>query len=204
MVRASLGAMLLLAAIVPGAVAQQRTKPNIHFFSGEQSAAHWTPKESSDADRMSIELQVGPTVGSSFAGFVLNRVEGTPPPEREPYFFHKEDRAGPSGGSPRLVLHFGGGNNIQLRPDNWLTGWTKVGEGDGDGNWDVSGGICGFRYDVTYQEALACHPGALLQSVFLVTDSNWLYQSGYTNWVDQLQYDGHVFSHARDNSNSDR
>lgn len=38
---------------------------------------------------------------------------------------------------------------------------------------------------MTWAEALACHDGA-----------------GYTNWIDEVQYDGNVFSRASDNSNS--
>jgi hypothetical protein len=195
-------AAIAAAAILAPTALAERTKPNIHFFSGQQSDAHWTPKDSADANRMSVELEVGPTVGASFAGLELNHVEGQPPPVREPRFFHKEDRSGPSGGSPRLVILFpGAGNRIELRPDQWSTSWQSVGEGDGDGNWDSNGGICGFRFDVTYAEALACHPDAVVEDAFLVTDSNWLYLGGYTNWVDALQYDGFEFSHARDNGN---
>ena len=194
--------MLLALA---GSASAERTKPNIHFFSGPQSDAHWTPKDSSDNDKngMSIELEVGPaTAGLTYAGWEFNHVEATPAPTREPYFFHKEDRETASGGSPRLVIVFPNGN-IQLRPDQWSTSWQKVGEGDNDGNWDVYGGGCGFRYDVTYQEALACFPDALVQEVFMVSDSNWMPDkaTGYTNWVDQIQYNGFVYSHPSDNNN---
>lgn len=194
--------VLVLAFVLVGSVAaaEPRTKPSIHFFSGSQSDAHWTPADSSDDNGMSIELQVGPEVGASYAGLEFNHEDGQLPPEQEPSFMHKEDQAGPSGGSPRLVIIFPDGN-IQLRPDVWSTEWELVGEGDNDGNWDVSGGTCGFRYDVTYEEALACFPNALVQNVVLVTDSNWLY-GPYTNWVDQIQYNGYVYSHASDNNNS--
>ena len=66
-----------------------------------------------------MEFEVG-RVG--YAGLELNRAEG-PAPAREPRFFHKEDRAGESGGSPRLVMVFTDGGNIQLRPDQWSTNW---------------------------------------------------------------------------------
>ena len=192
-------AALALGLVAGPATGSERVKPTLSFFSGSQSHANWTPEDSSDANRMSIELKVGPT---GYAGVDLQHVEGTPAPAREPYFYHKEDRGGPSGGSPRLVIIFGGiGNRIELRPDQWSTSWQRVGEGDGDGNWDVNGGICGFRYDVTYEEALACHPGAVVQDVILVSDSSWLYGT-YTNWIDQLQYDSWEFSHASDNNNS--
>lgn len=196
-----LATIAFVAAMVsaPTALAE-RVKPNIHFFSGQQSDAHWTPLDSADPNRMSIELEVGPTVGLSFAGFELLHEEGTPPPAREPRFFHKEDRAGPSGGSPRLVIIFPNGN-IQLRPDQWSTSWQFVGEGDGDGNWDVVGGNCVSAFDQTYQQALACFPGGIVQNVFLVTDSNFLYP-GYVNWVDRLQYNSFEYSHASDSNNS--
>ncbi len=187
--------LVLLMSSMAGA--QQRVKPTIHFFSGPQSASHWTPEDSSDPNRMSIKFEVGP---SGYAGWEFLHEEGTPAPAREPSFKHKEDRAGASGGSPRLVIIFPNGN-IQLRPDQWSTTWQHVGEGDGDGNWDVSGGGCVFRYDVTYAEALACFPNALVQNVIMVSDSSWLY-GAYINWVDQIQYNNFVYSHASDNNNS--
>ncbi len=195
----TIGALATIAVSAP-AVAGTREKPNIRFFSGQNSDAHWTPLDSQDPNRMSIELEVGPTVFTDFAGLVLNHVEGQPAPVREPYFYHKEDRAGPSGGSPRLVIIFPNGN-MQLRPDQWSTSWQLVGEGDGDGNWDVSGGTCGFLFDATYAQARACFPNGIVSAVILVTDSNFLYP-GYTNWVDRLQYNSFEFSHARDNNNS--
>jgi hypothetical protein len=187
-------------AFVPSALAE-RVKPNIHFFSGPQSDAHWTPKDSADANRMSIELDVGPLASGGFAGFELNHVEGTPPPPEEPGFFHKEDREGPSGGSPRLVILFPNGN-IALRPDEWAQEWREVGNNADDGNWDVNGGACGFRYDVDYEDALACFPNALVTDVFMVSDSNFLYPTGYINLIDRLQYNGFEYSHASDNNNS--
>ena len=186
-----------------GMASAERVKPTIRFFSAAQSDAHWTPLESADANRQSIELEVGPASSFGYAGFELLHVEGTPAPTREPRFFHKEDRVTDSGGSPRLVIRFANGN-IQLRPDNWSTSWQFVGEGDGDGNWDVNGGSCVFKFDVTYQEALQCFPNAVVQSVFMVSDSNWQADkaTGYLNWIDRLQYNGFEYSHASDNNNS--
>ena len=200
----------LLAAMLlaPSALAE-RTKPNIHFFSGPESDAHWTPQDSSDDDKngMSIELDVGPLTSFGFAGLEFNHEEGQPLPTREPYFFHKEDRESPvSGGSPRLVVFLSDGGNIQLRPDEWTTDWRKVGEGEEgeQGNWDSNGGSCTFQYDETYENVVACHPDALVTNVQLVTDSNWMADkaSGYINWVDQIQYNDFVYSHASDNNNS--
>src|SRR5687767_6603278 len=88
--------------LAPSATAE-RTKPTIHFFSGAQDSAHWTPKESHDANRMSIELQVGAlaTGGPGYAGLEFNHEDGRPAPETEPSFWHMEDRdSAASGGSP--------------------------------------------------------------------------------------------------------
>lgn len=209
--RFTLVALVAAMVFVPSALAAERTKPNIHFFSGAQDSAHWTPKDSSDSNRMSIELEVGPfaTGGVGYAGLEFNHEEGRPAPVVEPYFWHKEDRESPSsGGSPRLVIFFASGR-LELRPDDWATTWRKVGgEGeDGEeGNWDATGGTCGFLYDVEYEQARECFEGQLVTNVHLVTDSNWMADkmSGYTNWVDQIQYEGFVYSHARDNNNSQR
>lgn len=202
-------AAVALMLCVPNAMAE-RAKPNIHFFSGAQDSAHWTPKDSSDANKMSVELEVGPaaTGGLGHAGLEFNHVEGRPAPTIEPSFWHKEDRASAaSGGSPRLSIILTDGTVLDLRPDEWSMEWRKVG-GPGEhgeaGNWDVRGGPCGFRYDVTYAEARACAGATPVADVILVTDSNWMADkaNGYTNWVDQIQYEGFVFSHPRDNNNS--
>ena len=204
------GAAVVFAAslmVVPTASAE-RVKPNIHFFSSQQSDAHWTPKDSADANRMSIELEVGPLAsGPAFAGVNLNHVEGRPAPTIEPYFWHKEDRASPtSGGAPRLSILFEDGA-LDLRPDEWSTSWRQVGGPDEQGekgNWDVRGGSCVFRYDVEYAQARACFAGEPVVDVILVTDANWQPDkaSGYKNWIDRIQYDGFEFSHASDNNNS--
>ena len=201
-----------VAAMVfaPSAFAE-RVKPNIHFFSGAQDDAHWTPLDSSDGDRMSIELEVGPfaTGGVGHAGLEFNHVEGRPAPVEEPYFWHKEDRESPaSGGSPRLSIIFANGGVLDLRPDEWSQEWRKVGGEDEhgeQGNWDVRNHVCPTgMFDAEYEQVRPCFDGIPVADVILVTDSNWMpdKMSGYTNWVDQIQYDGFVFSHARDNNNS--
>jgi hypothetical protein len=206
-----IAAMAIVASLVfvPTAMAE-RVKPNISFFSGAQDDAHWTPLDSSDANRMSIELEVGPlaTGGLGYAGLDFNHVEGRPAPLVEPYFWHKEDRESPaSGGSPRLSIIFANGGVLDLRPDEWSQEWRKVG-GDGEqgeqGNWDVRNHVCPFTYDAEYEQVRPCFDGIPVANVILVTDSNWMADklTGYTNWVDQIQYDGFVFSHASDNNNS--
>lgn len=200
---------LLAAALFAPAALAERVKPNINFFSGAQDDAHWTPKDSADANRMSVELEVGPlaTGGPGYAGLNLNHVEGRPAPTIEPYFWHKEDRASPlSGGSPRISIIYSNGR-LDLRPDEWSTEWRQVGGPDEQGekgNWDATGGNCGFLYDVEYAQARACFGEAPVVDVILVTDSNWMPDKadGYVNWVDRIQYDGFEFSHPSDNNNS--
>lgn len=191
------GASTLMVALIAAPVgAEGRTKPNLHFFSGTDSHSNWTPKESVDDNRMSIELHVA---ADGFAGAELLRVEGEPPVP-EPSFWFKADRAGPSGGSPRLQVHFENGTIGDLRPLEWDTEWEKVG-GNNEPDWDVRGGPCGFRFAATYEEVLTCAGGGPVTDAFLIGDSGWLHGE-YTNWVDRLQWDGHVFSHASDNNNA--
>lgn len=200
----------LLAALVftPAAMAE-RVKPTFTFFSGAQDDAHWTPLDSADPNRMSLELEVGPfaTGGPGYAGIFFNHVAGRPAPAQEPYFWHKEDRESPaSGGSPRLTINFASGA-MDLRPDEWSQEWRKVGGPDEHGekgNWDVRGKPCPPNNDMEYAQARACFGSEPVTSVILVTDSNWMpdKMTGYTNWVDRVQYEGFEFSHASDNNNS--
>ena len=208
--RTALALFLIGVLIVPAAYAA-RVKPNLSFFSGAQDDAHWTPRDSADPanNRMSIELEVGPLAsgGAGYAGVYLNRAEGLPAPTAEPYFWHREDRDSPlSGGSPRMSIIYPNGR-LDLRPDEWSTEWRQVGGPDefGDkGNWDATGGNCGFLYDVEYSQARACFGEAPVSSVIVVTDSNWMPDKadGYQNWVDRIQYAGYEFSAASDNSNA--
>ncbi|HET7195324.1 MAG TPA: hypothetical protein VFI99_10075 [Nocardioides sp.] len=78
--------------------------------------------------------------------------------------------------------------------------WTHVGGGDND--WDNNGGPCGFRYQTTYQEVLACHPSTTVTSAYVVSDSGWLHPEGYVNYIDNLPYDGTTISHPADNGRS--
>ena len=180
-----------------------RTAQSESFFASGNASAHWDNTQSSDADRFSQRYTVNDA--TSYAGTTLHHVEGQPPPPNSPTFAYKADRSGSSGGSPRLVMIFGDPatgatvGNIALTPDNWDTNWQTA----SDGQWAVVGGTCGFQYHDQYNDAVACMgPGAIVTSAFLVTDSGWLYPSGYTNWVDAVQYGGKTISQPSDNNNS--
>jgi hypothetical protein len=180
-----------------------RTAQSESFFASGNASAHWDNTQSADANRFSERYDVNDA--SSYAGTTLHHVEGLPAPATSPSFAFKADRSGPSGGSPRLVMVFGDPStgttvgDIELTPDNWDTSWQTV----GDGFWSVHGGTCGFTYHDNYQHAVGCMgAGTVVTSAYIVTDSGWLYPSGYTNWVDDVQYGGKTISQPSDNNNS--
>jgi hypothetical protein len=179
-----------------------RTTQSESFFASGNASAHWDNTQSSDANRFSQRYTVNDA--TSYAGTTLHHVEGQPAPANSPTFSFKASQAGPSGGSPRLVMVFGDPTtgatvgNIALTPDNWDTNWQAV----GDGSWAVNGGTCGFKYHDQYDDAVACMGDAVVTNAFMVTDSGWLYPTGYTNWVDQIQYGGKTISQPSDNNNS--
>lgn len=189
---------------------------SVSFFAGHvgpvgSGSAHWTNTDSNDTDRFSVELEVPeggtPADGfSSFAGINFHHVPPQPP-ANAPSFDFKADRSGASGGSPRLVMVFSDGGNINLRPLTWVQD-TWISEGgpnptpdpSAPTNWDSVGGPCVFRFEQTYQAALACHPGATVTDAFIVTDSGWL-GAPYKNWIDNIQYGGKTISQPSDNAN---
>jgi len=180
-----------------------RTAQSESFFASGNASAHWDNTQSADTNRFSERYDVNDA--TSYAGTTLHHVENQPPPASSPTFEFKASQSGSSGGSPRLVMVFGDPTtgatvgDIELTPDNWDTSWQPV----GDGQWSVHGGTCGFTYHDNYQHAVGCMgAGTLVTSAFIVTDSGWLYPTGYTNWVDEVQYGGKTISQPSDNNNS--
>ena len=179
------------------AEAAARTNPSVSFFQGGAGNAHWSQDQSNGTDRFSMELDVPDAF--SYAGIDLHHVEGRPAPATAPSFDFYSTVSGASGGSPRLHINFSDGGSVDLRPVAWVQNtWTNVGGGDDD-NWDNNGGTCGFRYQRTYQEVLACHPATTVTSAYVVSDSGWLHPEGYVNYIDNLQYDGATISQPSDN-----
>jgi hypothetical protein len=190
---------------------------SVSFFAGhigpvQNGYAHWTNTDSNDSDPYSAEIIIregtgAPDYFSSFAGINFHHAPPAPP-VNAPSFDFKADRTGASGGSPRLVMVFSDHGNINLRPLDWVQN-TWISEGPGDNpdplfatNWDSNGGTCiGFQYEKTYQQALACHPGATVTAAFITSDSGWMYNTGYMNWIDNIQYDGTIISQPPDNAN---
>jgi hypothetical protein len=87
-------------------------------------------------------------------------------------FDFNPNQAGPSVGSPRMVILFSDNGNADLRPLTWTANtWTHL-DGMVGNNWDNNGG-CGFLYGTTWTAVKACHPGATITGIFMVNDSGY-------------------------------
>jgi len=194
---------LLCLAFVP-ANASAAPGISVSFFAGADGpvasgSAHWTTATSNDADSFSMELDVPDGVGapsffSSFAGIDLHHISSAAPATPPSYDF-MADKVAASGGSPRLVMQFSDGGDMELRPLVWTTTWTH--ENGASTDWDVHSPTCPFLFEATYAAGLTCHAGASVTAAFIVTDSGWL-SAPYTNWIDNIQYDGTVISQPSD------
>jgi hypothetical protein len=97
--------------------------------------------------------------------------------------------------SPRLVIVFADGGNIQLRPLFWNSSWTHE---DGNSNdWDDVGGTCGALYEQSYDAVKACHPDQQVTAAYIVTDAPY---APYKMWIDNVQYGGKTISQPSDNN----
>jgi hypothetical protein len=160
--------------------------------------------------RAEIDIPQGGTPANGFSSFAGINFHHLPalPPDNPPAFDFKADRTAASGGSPRLVMIFSDGGNINLRPLGWVQD-TWISEGTGNPtpdplaatNWDNNGGTCGFLFEQTYATVKACHAAATVTAAFIVSDSGWL-NAPYTNWIDNIQYDDRTISQPPDDSNS--
>lgn len=175
-----------------------RTAPSVSFFHGGAGSAHWTQDASNDTDPFSMRLDVPDS--ASYAGIDLQHVDGQPAPVTAPSFDFQSSTAGPSGGSPRLQINFSDGGSVDLRPLAWTANsWTT--ENGNSTDWDNNGGTCGYLYENPYSVVSACHAGATVTSAYVVTDSGWLYPTGYANDIDNIQYGGTTISQPSDNGN---
>jgi hypothetical protein len=199
------GSLLALVALAfAPANAAASSGISVSFFTGADGpvapgSAHWTNTASHDSDPFSIELDVpqgtpAPDFFSSFAGIDLHHISSVAP-AAAPSFDFKADKVAASGGSPRLVMQFSDGGDMELRPLAWTTTWTT--EDGSSTDWDVHSPSCPFLFETTYAAGLACHAGASVTAAFIVTDSGWL-SAPYTNWIDNIQYDGTIISQPSD------
>jgi hypothetical protein len=109
---ATMGALLALGPTL-AAHADERTAPSVSFFHGGSGSAHWGKVDATgDADGFSMELDVPNP--ASYGGIRLLHQAGTTAPATAPSFDFMSTISGLSGGSPRLVITFSDGGNIQL------------------------------------------------------------------------------------------
>ncbi len=193
--------VLTLAAAAPTlAHPSGATVTFFHSPTAEAKWVHFTPPPPGDPDTWSIKLRLPCAIGdfSCYAGAELHNVAG-PPPTVPPAFDFRSTVTSPGGGSPRLVMCFSDGANcssrMELRPLVWVANvWTHE---DGNGiDWDNNGGTCGYRYATTYNLGVACHPGATVTDVFVVTDSAWL-AGPYIHYIDNIRYGAALITSPR-------
>jgi hypothetical protein len=111
-------------------------------------------------------------------------------------FDYNPNKTGASGGSPRLVVSFSDGGRGELRPLALVANtWTTI-DGMTGNNWDSNGGTCGFAYATTWAGVLACHPGATIDGMWVVSDSGWAFGGQLTVLVDNINIDGEIITFA--------
>lgn len=202
----------LLVAATSATADSGNPPPTLSFFSGGDGAnAHWlntVDQPPGDSDNQAIQLQTtndAPTFSQGYAGILVHHVTGIPAaafPDSA-FWLRTTNYTGPSLGSPRLVVEFqdAAGNyvgNGQLRPLTLTPYWQDVNDQGSYPNsgWDVSGGTCGYLYNVKWQTVQSCFASDTVLSVFIVADAY-----GYNHLIDDITVDGKTFSSASDNGN---
>ena len=195
---ASFGAFLAIASTLAVAAPASAELSFEGFITHGDAGAGWVnepdaPPGSTDQD--SVELLVRGTSMTDLddaARAILTGIASTPP-AIAPSFDFKVSNIGASGGSVRLAIKFSNGGIAELRPLSLQADqWTHV---DGSGSdWDTRGGSCGSLTQRTYTEVLACHPGASVSGVEVLSDSGWLYPGLLRVLVDNISYGGETIS----------
>jgi hypothetical protein len=157
--------------------------------------AHWQhdPADSPNDDNLQ-DIEIVTTATGGFGRIDVMHVFGTPVEEYPNSSYEvKSDVAGPSLGSPRLVIEFSDGGDASLRPLTNTTDWQLV----EDPNWDNRGGTCGFLFQTDWQTIQGCHAGAVVTAAYLIADPY-----GFTHWIDNLETAGRLWNEAQDNGNN--
>ncbi|HZT85097.1 MAG TPA: hypothetical protein VE984_06705 [Gaiellaceae bacterium] len=209
-VLAALLATALLLVATSASADNGNASPTLSFFSGGDGAnAHWVntaDQPPGDTDNQAIQLQTtndALTFSKGYAGILVHHVTGIPAaafPDSE-FWVKATNYSGASLGSPRLVVEFQdtAGNFVgdgQLRPLTLTSTRQDVNDQAAYPNsgWDVSGGTCGFLYNVKWQDVQSCFAGDTVLSVFIVADAY-----GINHLIDDITVDGKRFSNASDN-----
>ncbi len=182
----------------------------LSFFSGGMGAhADWfvtADQPSDDTDNQAIRLLTvndAPTYAQGYAGILFHHVTGIPTAEfpDSSFWVKTSNFDGTSLGSPRLVVSFqdGFGNwvgDASLRPLVLTSTWQLVSDVGNypETGWDVRGGTCGYRYNVTWTIAQSCFTSNTTLAVYLVADPYGIY-----HMIDDIAVYGKRFSSASDN-----
>jgi hypothetical protein len=174
--------------------------PTLSFFSGGGGAhagwLHTSDQPPGDTDQQAIQIH-DTTAPSGYAGVLVHHVYGIPTASfpNSKFDFKSNQNSASSLGYPRLEILFSDGGDASLRPLTWQQNWTTV----EDPNWDNNHGGCGFRFEQTWQQIQACHPGTFVTNAYITTDPG----IDVTFLIDNLVVDGKSFSNASDNANGD-
>jgi hypothetical protein len=186
--------------------------PTLSFFSGGSGArATWLPHAgvpSRDGTADAIGLLTTPhglDYLHGYAGILVHHVRGIAVASfADPWFWNDTPPTQPRGPlpAPRLVVEFQNGAGVfvgyaALRQNTRKSGWVRV---DDRANyprvaWELSGGPCGFLFDVRWKTVQKCFAGDTVLSVFLVADPD-----GTRHVVDDLTIAGRTFSRAAENA----
>jgi hypothetical protein len=197
-----IAAALVGAIVFAGAAAADNgnAPTTMSFFSsGGGAHADWlatADQPTGDTDRQAVRLL---TTTQGYAGILFHHVTGIPA-EAYPdssFWVKSTNYAGPSLGSPRLVVLFQDalGQPVgygDLRPLVLGPTWQLV----AGNNWDVMGGPCGFRYQVAWEVVQSCFATFTTLAVYMTTDPY-----GVEHRIDDIETNHKTFSSASDNGN---
>jgi hypothetical protein len=181
------GLLCLLVIVAAGltAAAASATPSTSTFGNGK-----WTPHTGNDSQS---GLVTSSDESGSFGGATISDFPSDPGDVTALSFDYNASVSGGSGGSPRLVVQFDDGDAV-LRPltltaDQWGTV-----DGMSGNNWDSRSDTCGFSFAASWNDVVACHPGATITGMWVVNDSGWLYTSGITVVFDNITVNDTVMS----------
>jgi hypothetical protein len=188
------GALVGVAALAGAASASPSSSNGSKsaFFTGGNGTASW---ENTNGSGQAIQLS-SPD-GNSYAGFVGHGIDGVKLGDITAlsYDFRvtTQNWNSPGGGSPRLVVDLSDGGSIDLNPVTVLSSGTTWVHMDAlSGAVDTNGGA-GYGYQVTWNVAVADHPGATVRDAFVVNDSGW--ERPLTVQIANLTLDSSLYSH---------
>jgi hypothetical protein len=194
---ASAAALAVAAPASATAPAGHGPKPhNGTFFSGGNGTAGWVTGNDGYAtgDRDGKVVQLSSPDGTSWAGFQGHALDGLALSAVSALSYDFAVTSPWSGGgigSPRLVVELTDGGNLALNPVDVLTTGTWVHMDATSGAVDGNGG-CGYQYQASWTDALACHPGASVVDAFVVVDSG--YVAPMTVQVDNVTMNSTVYT----------